>query len=159
MLQLSRKSFGQNKFSAYEAFRNCSWSPGETVDSFMSELRRLANLAGIESDELIRCAFICGLPPDVSAQLRASARIEELELHTILETARVLMDERIQGAFVSVYKPNSQFSTKRGQMLMDERNQGALVPAQESNSQSSSERRGQRISCFKCGGNHSARFC
>ena len=99
--QRLREAFGQNKFAAYNAFRQRSWCPGEAVDAYMSDLRRLAGLAGVESDELIRCAFICGLPEDVSSQLRASARINEDTLTKIVETSRVLMDTRVHGAFVA----------------------------------------------------------
>ena len=99
--QRLRNAFGQNKFAAYDTFRQRSWCPGEAVDAYMSDLRRLAGLAGIESEELIRCAFICGLPGDVSSQLRASARISEDSLSTIIETSRVLMDTRVHGAFVA----------------------------------------------------------
>ena len=95
------EAFGQSKFSAYDSFRQRSWVPGEAVDVFLSDLRRLARLAGVHSEELIRCAFVCGLPVDVSSQLRTSARILEADMSTIVSQARVLMDERVQGALVA----------------------------------------------------------
>ena len=88
-----RDAFGQNKFAAYDAVRQRSWRPGEAVDAFLADLRRLASLAEIESAEFIRCAFVCGLPSDVSSQLRAGARILNADLPAIVEQARVLMDE------------------------------------------------------------------
>lgn len=127
--KLLREAFGQNKYSAFDSFRQRSWRPGESVDAFLSDLRRLTGLSGVESDDLLRCAFVCGLPEDVSSQLRASSRINEAELTEVLEVARVLMDERIQGAFVAA--------------------QGARV--RDSGQKT--------IKCFECGGNHPARFC
>ena len=128
-----RNAFGLNKFAAYDAFRQRSWSPGETVDTFLSDLRRLAGLAGINSEELIRCAFVCGLPSDISSQLRASVRIEEAELPTTLEQARVLMDERVQGAFVS-----------------------ARIDAQAARGRHPVFRKSR---CSHCGGDHLSHFC
>ena len=60
-------AFAQNRYSAYDSFRQRSWTPEEAVDVYMSDLRRLARLSKIESDDVIRCAFICGLPADVSS--------------------------------------------------------------------------------------------
>ena len=68
-------AFAQNRYSAYDTFRQRNWCPGEAVDVYMSDVRRLARLAKIENDDVIRCAFICGLPSDVSAQLRISSTI------------------------------------------------------------------------------------
>lgn len=96
------EAFGMNKFSAYDSFRERNWRPGETVDVFLADLRRLAKLAAIETDDLICSAFVCGLPTDVSSQLRAGSRIAGTDLSMVLQQARVLMDERIQSAMVAV---------------------------------------------------------
>lgn len=95
-------AFAQDQFSAYDSFRTRSWTPGEAVDVFLADLRRLSRLAQIESDVVIRCAFICGLPVDVSAQLRASAQISSLELTKVAEQARILMGDRLHGVNVAV---------------------------------------------------------
>ena len=126
-------AFGHNKFAAYDMFRQRSWMAGEAVDVFLSDLRRLARLAEVESEELICRAFVCGLPSDVSSNLRAGARISKEDLPTIVERARVLMDERIQGAMVAL---------RRGK-----------VPQQGDRDTR------KKIECYTCGGNHFARFC
>ena len=125
------EAFGQNRFAAYEAFRQRSWSGHESVDAFLSDLRRLAGLAGANSEALITLAFVCGLPADVSSQLRASSRIEDGSLQIILEMARVLMDERVHGAFA---------------VGQSSRQHGGKV-------------RSSAAGCFRCGGDHPARFC
>lgn len=131
------QAFGQNKFAAYDVFRQRNWSAGEAVDVYLSDLRRLAKLAEIDSDELICCAFICGLPSDISSQLRAGSRISASDLSEIVKRARVLMDERIQGAMVAVG------STKTGYKA----------------SKFSTSNMQRRIECYACGGNHHVRYC
>ena len=51
-------AFAQNAFSANDSLRQRSWCPGESVDVYLADIRRLAKLAGVESDFLVRCAFI-----------------------------------------------------------------------------------------------------
>ena len=41
-------AFAQNRYSAYDTFRQRNWCPGEAVDVYMSDLRRLARLAKID---------------------------------------------------------------------------------------------------------------
>ena len=125
-------AFGQNKFAAYDAFRQRSWRPGEAVDVFLADLRRLAGLEEIEEEELIRCAFVCGLPSDISSTLRAGSRIRVASLQTIVEQARVLMDERVQGAVAAV---RSSIRTEED-----------VAPR-------------RRMQCYECGGEHPARYC
>lgn len=131
-----RDAFGQNKFSAYDALRQRSWTPGEAVDAYLADLRRLAALAEIESAELIRCAFVCGLPTDVSSQLRAGVRILDADLHTIVEQARVLMDERTHGAFAAARPHDIRHTSEQNYVT-----------------------RRRRLKCSRCGGDHPLRFC
>ena len=94
-------AFAQNRYSAYDTFRQRNWCPGEAVDVYMSDVRRLARLAKIENDDVIRCAFICGLPSDVSAQLRISSTINSMDMSVVVEQARVLMSDRLHGAMAA----------------------------------------------------------
>ena len=48
-------AFALNRFSAYDQLRQRNWSPGETVDVFLAELRRLAELAGVDLEEVVLC--------------------------------------------------------------------------------------------------------
>ena len=59
------KAFSTNPFTAYEQFVQRRWS-NESVDVYLSDLRRLARLAGIEENILLRRAFVVGLPSYVS---------------------------------------------------------------------------------------------
>ena len=62
-------AFGARPIEAYEDFRVSTRSYGESVDVFLSDLRRLAGLAGILNDNLLKLAFVVGMPKGVSAQL------------------------------------------------------------------------------------------
>ena len=53
----------------------------EPVDVYMTELRKLARLAGNTSDKLLLRAFEVGLPSVVSHELRATTNIENLAFH------------------------------------------------------------------------------
>ena len=86
-------AFSMNAFQAYEELRKRVWSDNEPVDVFLADLKRLARLANISDVNVIQCAFIVGLPPIVSGQMRASAQISKATLPTLVEQARVLMTE------------------------------------------------------------------
>ena len=54
-------AFAMNAYQAYDRFRLRIWEEGEAVDVYLTDLRRLARLAGVESDDLLRVAFIVGV--------------------------------------------------------------------------------------------------
>lgn len=129
-------AFTQNNFGAYDSLRLRSWCPGESVDVFLSDIRRLVTLAGIDSEQTVRCAFICGLPADVSNQLRASAQINNQPLDVVVTQARVLMSVRVHSnAMVAVSDSPAPGEKRHGQ--------GAR----------------RKLECFECGGDHLARVC
>ena len=82
---------------------------------FMSDLRRLARFSWIESDDVIRCAFICGLPADVSSQLLIPTTINKMDLSAVVEQAkeqaRVFMFDRLHGAMAAHSKHDETRST------------------------------------------------
>ena len=57
-------AFGVNPFLAYEQLTRRVWRD-EPVDVYLTDLRRLAKLAGVETDKLLMRAF-CGRPPGAS---------------------------------------------------------------------------------------------
>ena len=126
-------AFGTNAFQAYELLAKRSWN-GEPVDVYLSALRRLAKLADVESEALLRRAFIVGLPPVVSRELRAVAKIEQMNLASIVERARALMAEQVGGAT-------------------------AAGAAQRRQPQRTANQPNQRRQCYRCGGPHLVRSC
>ena len=87
-----RNAFSVNPFQAYEQFTKRVWRD-EPVDVYMTELRKLARIAGVGSDELLLRAFVTGLPDVVSRELRAMSEIETLALPNVVDRARALMSD------------------------------------------------------------------
>ena len=97
-----KEAFGTNPFRAYEELMQCKWD-GESVDVFLSRLRKLAKHAGVESDDLLRRAFVVGLPAYVSRELRSLPNIENAKIPSLLARARVLIDEHgVRGSMAAV---------------------------------------------------------
>ena len=89
-------AFSTNSFSSYEQLRNRVLSEGELVDVYLADLRRLVNLMGqTVADPLLRCAFVAGLPADISLQLRSAVNVESMELPTLVSKARDMIATRI----------------------------------------------------------------
>ena len=109
-----RTAFAVDSFTAYEQFVGRRLQPGETVDMFLAELRRLAVPFGGLSDRMLSCAFVAGLPGTVKQLLRAGSRMDELPLAHILTRARaVLTDEVGVAAAVSAMTVGAGASVKR----------------------------------------------
>lgn len=88
-----REAFSVHPLLAYEQFIARRLLPGESVDVFVADLRRLGSLvdSGL-SEDWIKCAMVNGLPETVRQQLKASCSLERLTLSTLIERARVLID-------------------------------------------------------------------
>ena len=128
-------AFSLNAFQAYEQLTRRCWKD-EPVDVYLSDLRRLAKLAGVESDCLLRRAFVVGLPAVVSRELRALAKVDNLSLSSVVERARALMAEQVVEDLV------------------------AVSPREEAEVGCSAGRGGSRPwRCFRCGRPHRARNC
>ena len=105
----------------------------EGIDVFLADLKRLAHLANIKfvdnNEEIVKLAFVMGLPSRVAAQLRATPKIETLDLNAVLQISRVVMSEASKGESFEV---------------------GAVARTCESKPSSG---------CFICGGPHYRRNC
>ena len=86
-------AFAMDRFSAYDAFRVRSLRQGEVVDVYLTELRQLSRLAKMENEDLLRNAFIAGLPPSVSGHLRAMVGVGSTPLAELAERARALVSQ------------------------------------------------------------------
>jgi len=124
-----------------DAFRAREWS-NEPVDVFLADLVRLANLADLSDENLIKKAFVVGLPEQVSRTSRAKARIQDLGIADISHQARILMFEyqesmcsvasRHQNAPKSIIRPDQAQRTDQRKSIL----------------------------CWSCGQNgHISRFC
>ena len=85
-------AFSTNAFASYEQLRSRVLLDGESVDVYLADLRRLVNLIGQkDANALLRCAFVAGLPSEISMQLRSTANISEMPLDEIVAKARAML--------------------------------------------------------------------
>ena len=92
-----KTAYAADKFLAYYEFQNRVWRNGETVDVFLADLKRSAHLANMKFEDnnkkIVKLAFVMGLPSTVANQLRATPKIETLDLNAVLQISRALMSE------------------------------------------------------------------
>jgi len=140
------EAFSMDVFQAYDAFRAREWS-NEPVDVFLADLVRLANLADLSDENLIKRAFVVGLPGQVSRTLRATARIQDLGMADISHQARILMSEYQESmcSVASRHQNAPKLRTRPDQ-------------AQKTDTPRTDQRK--PILCWSCGQNgHISRFC
>ena len=88
-------AFGVNCYVAYEQLQRRVLQENEPVDVYLADLRRLVSLMGQGAAEpLLKCAFMAGLPPDVSIQLKYVAAVEKLGLGDLIARARMILSTR-----------------------------------------------------------------
>ena len=126
----------------------------EPVDVYMTELRKLARLAGITSDKLLLRAFVVGLPSVVSRELRATANIEDIALAAVVERARALMSELVVHPCAAVA---ARRVVRRHPMAKE---QVRERPAMRSpTGEKGAVTRGRPPRCYGCGGPHVVYNC
>ena len=96
-------AFALDQYEAYEQFERRKLRPGEAVDVFVADLRRLAGLFGGMPDSSLACAFVTKLPESARRALRAGTRIEGMTLSQLISRARaVLADEEATSVAAAV---------------------------------------------------------
>ena len=130
-------AFSIGQFEAYEKLRTKVWA-GEPADVFLADIRNLAERAGVAGEETLKCAFVVGLPSDVSGQLRSSSRIASMKLEEVVAQARALLSNRLDASgFSAIRKTHVSKALRRD-----------------------SERSRQTLVCWSCGlEGHYARNC
>lgn len=127
------KAFSLNCFTAYECLQNRRYRPGESVDVYLADLRRLIGLIG-NTDEVLKCAFVSGLPGDMKTQLKAASALESMSVADVAERARTLDLKNM-----TVPDPNAISAAASSKVRRD-------LP--------------QKRNCHRCGEpGHIARFC
>ena len=127
------QAFSDSQFVAYSKLRVSKWL-GEPVDVFANELRKLgreSGLTGAGLEQVVKLAFVTGLPDGVSVELQQVQGVEDLSVGDLLGRARVLVG-------------NQTTSTVAAPAV------GVTTGVQ---------RKGAALSCFGCGGPHLVRFC
>lgn len=89
------RAFSEDRFRAYGDFVQRRLQSGEPVDVYLSDLRRLAGkVSGGLPEEWLVCAFVSGLPDDVSVNLKSACKLESMSLGEVVERARIVMSLR-----------------------------------------------------------------
>lgn len=116
MVGALKEAFCENCFTAYERFRARRHHAGEEVDTYLSDLRRLLQLIDgpTYSPEILKCAFLTGLPSDAKDRLISMAKVESMDLKDLVDRARALL-------------PPPTLQDDRCQMEMPPRSIGALA--------------------------------
>ena len=79
-----------DSFSAFEAFVARRYLPGESIDVYLSDLGRLAELNRTVED-FVKTAFVSGLPAEMRTQLKAASALETMSLPKVVELARAMV--------------------------------------------------------------------
>ena len=138
-------AFAISPFQAYEEFRSRTCSEGESADVYLSELRRLANLAGIVDEAVLRCAFVTGLPRTVSAQLQATTDIDIMPLGEIVVIARALLSQLSEVRFgAAAGNARPVVNKSGGNSWMQQKRSGKMQ---------------RPIRCYQCGEAHFRKEC
>ena len=84
-------AFSIDSFGAYSELISRRLGHHESVDVYLSDLRRLTSL--IDSnvpDAFLKCAFVNGLPEELRSQLKAACSLKKMSLADIVERTRLL---------------------------------------------------------------------
>ena len=140
-----KTAFADGPFEAYARLMKKRWI-GETVDVYMTELRRLAGLAGFTGDGLetcVRLSFVNGMPDDIGSILQQMPDVKTAPLGELLSKARVLVSRQPHFAAVAASSNNS---VRVKHSYPDKQGGHEAV-------------NGFKGKCFRCGGPHAIRYC
>ena len=86
-----KEVYSDSVFVAFRKVMNMRWM-GEPVDAFVTEIRRLAGLAGFvgEIENVVRLTFINSFPDSISIELQQIDGIATMHMSKIIKKARVL---------------------------------------------------------------------
>ena len=87
------QAFSLDQIGAYEEFARRRLQDGESVDIYVADLARLAQLVhpmGVH-DDWVKCAFVTGLPDAVRTQIRVACSVSSMSLANTVDRARQMM--------------------------------------------------------------------
>ena len=88
-------AFGINCYTAYDELQKRVLRDGEPVDVYLADIKRLvAHIGQKDAEPISKCAFMAGLPGDVSMQLKSMASVEKLSLPELVARARIMLSTR-----------------------------------------------------------------
>ena len=85
-------AFSCDSTVAYEELIQRRLKVGEAVDVYLADINRLATIVDAAMPEnLVKCAFIAGMPDEVKKQLRAACKLGTMKLVDVVDRARSLV--------------------------------------------------------------------
>lgn len=158
-------AFGKDKYAAWSEFRNRRLRLNESPDVFLAELRKLAESVGNVSEDVLECAFVTGLPNDISEDVQSRATAEKLNLEGMVAMARMIIKRKRE-----VNEVCCQASTDRkmvgdgnvngGQRRLREREAKCYICGQTGHLCRLCPRKLSSVICFRCSkSGHYAREC
>ena len=140
-----KTAFSDDNYEAYAKLIRKKWL-GESVDVYMNEIRRLAGLAGFDGkslDNIVKLAFVTGLPHDMGIAIQQMDNVATVTTSEMLARARVLVANDVRDVTAS-----AQSDTRKN----IEKDYGGK---REMHSYTTNF----KLKCFNCGGPHMARNC
>ena len=84
-------AYRTDKFNAFDQFVTRRLRPGETVE-FLADFHWLTRLVGeLLPDRWMTCTFVSGLPQHIRQFLRASTRMDAINVKHLLTRVRAIM--------------------------------------------------------------------
>ena len=148
-------AFAINSFDAYSEFVRRRLRDGETPEVFVADLRRLLSICGLNTDHLVRHAFVEGLPSGMAATIRSHMLSYPLtSLPEMIQQAKIHLAAPVMhgsGAALPENPPRTAFGRPPGPSNV----QGGMQHAMGGASASTGIR-----NCFNCGQpGHYSKFC
>lgn len=141
-------AFSADPFRAYAMLKERRLAPGEAVDVYLADVRKLVSLMRLPptaGEPLVRCAFVEGLPSECRVQLMALVNAGEDGMSNLVARARAIM---VAGASSSHPFTPLAAVAQRQQMSMPSRQE--MPP----------RRRRPPVTCYRCQRTgHIAREC
>ena len=134
-------AFETNPFIVWKQFVGWWLKTGDLVDVYLADLRRLVVPFGGATDRILECAFLAGLPDDVSQLQWASSKLDRLGIDELLARVRnILNDTELVAAATKMTETPSETQNVAGDSIMS--------------------RPWENPKCYRCGGpNHYSRDC
>ena len=105
------RTFGLNQFTAYDMLTTRKCNSDEPVDVLFLDLKRLAMSANVCSNELLKCAFVNGLPVSIASAIRATPNVDSSCVEAIVDLARTLsVSTAVERCFVAEIEPKSRIT-------------------------------------------------
>lgn len=103
-------AFSVDQFQVYELFVTRFLRSQESVDVYLADLKRLLDLVDSSaSEDILKCAFVRGLPGSLMSQLVSVCCLNKITLNVIVNRARSLKNSEADGyvCMMNKRKPNN----------------------------------------------------